>query len=53
VVQVKVCDRAFDYVKPGRRPRRTVTCSYDDGGATGTVVVEHDRRFDRPDRRGD
>jgi len=40
---------ALDFVKPGKRAKRTVACSYDDGGAKGTVVVKRDHHFDRAD----
>ena len=44
---VRFGDMALDFVKPGRLPKRTVACSYDDGGATGTVIVKRDGHFER------
>ena len=43
---VKFGDMAIDEVKPGERRRQPrVICTYDDGMATGTVVVKYDVWF--------
>jgi len=43
---VAVGDMAIDETKPGERRRQPrVVCSYDDGVATGTVVVKYDVWF--------
>jgi hypothetical protein len=41
---VKVGDRRIKDRKPGRSKTPTVKCSYDDGKAVGTVMVERRRR---------
>ncbi len=47
---VSVPGFSIDEVKPGRRGPRVV-CSYDDGVATGTVVVKYDLWFALDDWR--
>jgi len=43
---VKFGDMAIDEVRPGERRRQPrVICTYDDGMATGTVVVKYDVWF--------
>jgi hypothetical protein len=49
---VAVGEHAIHEVKPGKAPKRTVVCSYDDGVAKGTVTIKAPKG-DRHDRGDD